>query len=197
MKKPYAEACDQNGPHVLKVLKSRIPVSGDLLEIGSGTGQHAVMFARELPGINWYTSDLTEMHDGIRLWLNEAGLPNLFPPMTLDVQQKLWPQRNFDVVFTANTCHIMPQEAVAEMFIKVPQLLIQGGLFLIYGPFMYDGKHTADSNDRFDRWLRASKPHRGIRDVSWLREISIGNGLDLLEDIEMPANNRILAWKKQ
>ena len=195
-RKPHADACDQNSPPILDVLKRRLPGRGDLLEIGSGTGQHAVRFAEALPGIIWHTSDLAEMHEGIEMWIDEAGLANLRPPITLDVINGPWPERHFDAIFSANTAHILPLEGVEAMFRGVARMLAPGGLFLLYGPFMVDGEHTSESNWRFDRWIRAWEPHRGLRDITWLREISEPLGLVLDEDVEMPENNRILVWRR-
>lgn len=194
--KPYAEACEENGPPILDVLKERLPPSGELLEIGSGTGQHAAMFAAALPAIVWQTSDISGMHEGIQLWIDEAQLPNLRSPIALDVMQDPWPEQSFDAVFSANTAHIMPEEAVEAMLAGVAKVLKPGGIFLLYGPFMYDGEHTSESNWRFDRWIRAWEAHRGLRDVSWLRQIAEPLGLVLEEDIEMPVNNRMLLWRR-
>ncbi len=195
-RKPYAEACDENGPPILEVLRAQLPERGTLLEIGSGTGQHAVMFAGALPGIEWHTSDMAEMHEGIQLWLDEAGLANLHPPIPLDVINDPWPEQSFDAIYSANTAHIMPEEAVEAMLQGVAQALKPGAPFLLYGPFMYDGEHTSESNWRFDRWIRAWEKHRGIRDVTWLKSIAEPLGLVLEEDIEMPVNNRMLLWRK-
>ncbi len=194
-RKPYAEACDENGTAILEVLRSRLPASGELLEIGSGTGQHAVMFAKALPGIQWHTSDVAQMHEGIQMWLDEAHLPNLYPPIALDVRNDPWPKMPFDAIYSANTAHIMPEEAVDAMFTGVAKILKTDAPFLLYGPFMYDGEHTSESNWRFDRWIRSSEKHRGIRDVNWLKQIAEPVGLILDEDLEMPINNRTLVWR--
>lgn len=196
-RKPYAEACDENAAPILEVLKAKLPVSGELLEIGSGTGQHAVMFAEALPNIIWHTSDMREMHEGIQMWLDEAQQPNLHPPISLDVINDQWPESPFDAVYSANTAHIMPEEAVEAMFQGVAKVLKPDAPFLLYGPFMYDGEHTSESNWRFDRWIRSWEKHRGIRDVSWLKQIAEPLGLALGEDIEMPVNNRMLIWRKR
>ena len=154
-KRPYAEACEQNGPPILQQLQQRLPPQGSLLEIGSGTGQHAVMFAKALPTIEWFTSDLHELHEGINLWIDEAQLTNLRPPIELDVLKGPWPSQPFDAVFSANTAHIMPIEAVEAMFTGVAQILKHDAPFLLYGPFMYAGEHTTESNRLFDRWIRS------------------------------------------
>lgn len=194
-RKPYAEACDQNGPPILEVLKARLPARGELLEIGSGYGQHAVMFARALPDIVWQPSDRAEMHEGIQMWIDEAQLPNLRNPIALDVLQDPWPEQQFDAIFSANTAHIIPVEGVEAMFAGIARVLKPGAPFLIYGPFMYDGQHTSESNWSFDITIRSWEAHRGIRDVTWLKEVADAVGLYLDEDVEMPKNNRTLVWR--
>jgi len=194
-KKPYAEACVKNGPAILEVLRQKLPGHGRVLEIASGTGQHAVFFAEALPDIEWQTSDLKEKHHGIQQWLDEAGLENVLPPLSLDVMADVWPEQSYDAVFSANSAHIMPVEAVEKMFRGVAKVLVPDGLFLLYGPFMYGGEHSSDSNFLFDCWLKSNGPQRGLRDVDWLRELAAKLSLTLQEDIEMPANNRILVWR--
>jgi len=195
MQKPFAESCDENGQVILEVITPRLPGQGTLLEIGSGTGQHAVKFAAALPGITWQTSDRATMHPGITMWLEEAGLPNTRPPIALDVINDPWPGEKFDAAFSANTAHIMPPEAVAAMFAGLSRVLVTGAPFLLYGPFMYHGEQTSESNRRFDEWLHLRAPHQGIRDVDWLLELAEPLGFTLQEDIEMPVNNRTLLWK--
>ena len=197
IRKPYAEACDENALPILEVLKAKLPECGELLEIGSGTGQHAVRFAEAFPKIQWYTSDMSEMHEGIRMWLDEAGLSNLHSPIPLDVLNDPWPNKLFDAIYSANTAHIMPEEAVEAMLQGVAKILKPGAPFLLYGPFMYDGEHTSESNWRFERWIRSWEKHRGIRDVSWLKQVAEPLGLVLEEDIEMPVNNRMLLWRRR
>jgi cyclopropane fatty-acyl-phospholipid synthase-like methyltransferase len=196
--KPYAESCDQNREPILDVLKRQLHPGDRVLEIGSGTGQHAVHFGAGLPQVQWQTSDLAESHAGIRLWLDEAALENVLPPIELDaLNPDHWPDQGFDAVFSANTAHIMPESAVAAMLSGVAGVLRSGGRFLLYGPFKYDGEHTAESNLRFDHWLKAVEPRRGVRDVTWMKQVAGDNGLELDEDIEMPVNNRILVWVKR
>jgi len=197
MQKPYAESCEQNGPPILNVLREVLEGPLDLLEIGSGTGQHAVMFGGAFPDVQWQTSDRLEMHAGINLWLGEAGLINVQAPIPLDVLDDPWPERQYDVVFSANTAHIMPPQGVEAMFSGVSRVLAAGGLFLIYGPFMYDGRHTSESNREFDRWLKFRESHQGVRDVAWLKQIATPLELELARDVAMPANNRILIWRRK
>jgi len=196
MSKPYSESCEQNRVPILDVLAPRVADCRTLLEIGSGTGQHAVYFAPDLPRLVWQTSDQRAQHAGIRQWLDEAGLANVLPPLALDVMLDEWPVGPFDAVFSANTAHIMPETAVAAMFAGVGAVLAENGPFLLYGPFNYDGRFTSESNHRFEDWLRQRDPLMGIRDVTWLRELAAEVGLVLAEDIEMPVNNRCLVWRK-
>jgi cyclopropane fatty-acyl-phospholipid synthase-like methyltransferase len=194
--KPFAESCVENREPIFAALEPRLASSRSLLEIGSGTGQHAVYFAPRLAHLTWQTSDQSDQHPGIRAWLDEAALDNVVAPLALDVLKDPWPAGPFDASFSANTAHIMSEEAVKAMFRGVSRVLIAGGPFLLYGPFMYDGQHTAPSNAEFDRWLRHRDPEMGVRDVDWLKDIAQAIGLSLDEDLEMPVNNRILVWRK-
>lgn len=197
MNKPYAGSCEQNRAPILAAIKPRLVDALALLEIGSGTGQHAVYFGAELPRLSWQTSDLAEHHSGIQAWLDSAGLPNVQPPLALDVSDReAWPRDAYDAVFTANTVHIMGEAAVADLFSGVGRLLGGGGVFMIYGPFNYEGRYTSDSNARFDDWLKERDPESGIKDLGWLKSLADAADLVLEDDIEMPANNRILVWRK-
>jgi len=194
--KPYSESCDQNREPILAVIGPLLQDARSLLEIGSGTGQHAVYFARALPHLVWHTSDCLEYHPGIRLWLEEAALANTRPPLQLDVARSDWPELEVDAVFSANTAHIMHWHEVAAMFAGVGRLLPTGGRFLLYGPFNYHGRFTSDSNARFDQWLKARDPGMGVRDFEALSQLAEEAGLQLRQDFEMPANNRILYWQR-
>jgi len=194
--KPFAESCEQNKHAILDVLQDYLPARRRLLEIGSGTGQHAVFFAARFPHLHWQTSDRVENHAGIRAWLEEAALPNLAPPLALDVTDSPWPPLSVDAVFSANTAHIMPWEAVAAMFAGVGRVLEDGGVFCLYGPFNYDGRYSAESNRRFDAWLRQQDPRQGVRDFEALDALAREAGMALLRDHPMPADNRTLVWRK-
>jgi cyclopropane fatty-acyl-phospholipid synthase-like methyltransferase len=193
--KPYSTSCDENRAPILTVLKPRLRAAGRLLEVGSGTGQHAAYFAPTLPHLTWQTSDLPENLPGIRAWLAESEAANLPPPLELDVLAGSWPAGPFDAVFSANTAHIMGKAAVTAMFAGISRLLIQGGLFLLYGPFNKDGQYTAPSNREFDAWLQARDPAMGVRDMAWLDELAHQGGLRRDEEIAMPADNFILVWR--
>ncbi len=194
--KPFSESCEQNKQPILAVLREALADSSAVLEIGSGTGQHAVFFARELPYLTWYTSDRLEYHPGIRAWLEEAGLANVHGPAELDARQREWPAVEVDAVFSANTAHIMDWPAVEAMFAGVGRLLPADGVFCLYGPFNYGGRYTSQSNERFDAWLRARDPASGVRDFDDLEALARAAGLELQRDYEMPANNRTLVWRK-
>lgn len=196
MEKPFAQSCVENRDPIFSVLAPRVEGCETLIEIGSGTGQHAVYFGSGLPSVIWQTSDRQENHAGILAWLDDAKLSNVNPPLMLDVLSDTWPDGPFDCAFSANTAHIMPEDAVVAMFGGIGRVLRPDGIFLLYGPFNYDGRFTAPSNARFDASLRQRNPSMGIRDVGWLRRIAESAGLFLVEDIEMPVNNRTLIWRK-
>ncbi len=197
MEKPFSQACENNKDPILSVLKRVFANARRVLEIGSGTGQHSVHFAPNLAHLEWYTSDLTENLAGIRLWMEEQPSENLFPPTVLDVNASDWPIEDFDAVFSANTAHIMHWPDVESMFRGVARYLPTGGRFALYGPFSYDGVHTSESNARFDLSLRARDPRMGVRDFDALEELADQGSLVLMEDNEMPANNRTLVWEKR
>jgi cyclopropane fatty-acyl-phospholipid synthase-like methyltransferase len=196
MQKPYAESADQNKDAILTILRQEFQSCREILEIGSGTGQHAVYFARHLPHLRWQTSELEENLPGIRLWLEEAGLGNLLAPVLLDVGTAQWPAGQVDGLFSANTAHIMSEANALSMLAGAAQILRSQGRFCLYGPFLYDGQHTSESNARFDAWLKARDPQSGVRDVTRLAAHGATVGLELVRDHAMPANNRILVWEK-
>lgn len=194
--KPYAASCDENREPILAVLKQLLPERQAVLEIGSGTGQHAVYFGEQLPHLTWQTSDQLEYHAGIQAWLQDAQLPNVLAPLLLDVRQATWPTLKVDAVFSANTLHIMSWAAVEACFAGVGRLLPANGLFIVYGPFNYAGQFTSRSNERFDQWLKQRDPESGIRNFEDLNELAANAGMELQADYEMPVNNRILVWRK-
>lgn len=194
--KPYAESSEQNKHAILMVLQQEFTHAQSVLEIGSGTGQHAVFFAQLLPHLQWHASDVPEYLSGIAMWVNEYAGPNLHGPYTLDVTQPDWPLTQVDAVFSANTAHIMNWTAVQAMFAGVGRILSRGGRFCLYGPFNYHGEYTSDSNARFDDWLKARDPQSGVRDLDDLMPLASAAELQLVRDHTMPVNNRILVWEK-
>ena len=193
--KPFSQACEDNKEPIMEVLTPLLADAHRLIEIGSGTGQHAVHFAGCLPHLTWQTSDVAENLPGVRLWLADAGLPNLPPPVELDVTGR-WPKGDYDAAFSANTVHIMGDAEVAALFAGLPKVLTPGAPFALYGPFNYGGRYTSDSNARFDQWLKARDPASGIKDRDHLADLGEAHGLVLTEDHAMPCNNRILVFRR-
>jgi cyclopropane fatty-acyl-phospholipid synthase-like methyltransferase len=195
MDKPYAPACGRNREPILAVLRDCFADRRNVLEVGSGTGQHAVHFAAAMPWLSWQCSDRAEHLPGIRLWLDEAGLANTPAPIELDVRA-VWPRRRFDAVFSANTLHIMGWDEVRRFFAGVDAVLGTDGVLAVYGPFNYGGEYTSDSNREFDAWLKARDPRSGIRDFEAVDALAREIGLTLMDDVAMPANNRMLVWRR-
>ena len=195
--KSFADSCEENKHPILEVLRTEFSATKNVLEIGSGTGQHAVFFAEQLPHLTWQPSDVIESHTSIVAWMADAQLDNVLPPIELDVARHHWPKNIYDGIFTANTAHIMSWPEVVEMFNGVNQVLAQQGKFCLYGPFNYQGHYTSPSNAHFDQWLKARDPQSGIRDFEALSALADENDLKLVKDYEMPVNNRLLVWQKK
>ena len=195
MEKPYAPSCDKNREPLLAVLEEHFHDCRSVLEIGSGTGQHAIFFAARLQHLVWQTSDRAENLPGINAWLTEAGLSNTPPAVELDVTEG-WPTGRYDAVFSANTLHIMAWAAVERLFAGLPGVLADQAKLTIYGPFNYGGRFTSESNAAFDLRLREDAPHQGIRDFEKVNGLAEMAGLELVEDRAMPSNNRCLIWRK-
>ncbi|MGN7727162.1 DUF938 domain-containing protein [Luteimonas sp. 22616] len=195
--KPFAPACERNREPILDVLREHFARRHRVLEIGSGTGQHAVYFAAAMPWLEWQCSDRAEHLPGIRMWLDEAGLPNTPPPLELDVARGPWPAPGFDAVFSANTLHIMGWPDVVALFAGMAGVLADSASVVVYGPFNDGGAYTSDSNREFDGWLKARDPRSGIRDVEAVDALARAIGLQRVADVAMPANNRCLAWRRE
>jgi SAM-dependent methyltransferase len=196
MGKQFSAACERNREPILALLRTLFANRRRVLEIGSGTGQHAVYFGAGLPHLAWQTSDLPQNHPSILAWLREAQLPNVLPPLMLDMRAPEWPAGDFDAVFSANTCHIMAWPEVERMFAGAGRLLPAGGVLCVYGPFNVGGRFTSAGNRQFDAALRQQAPHRGLRDVEAIERLAAGAGFVLEADHGMPANNRLLAWRR-
>lgn len=194
--KPFSESCVQNRDPILAVLREAFADRSHVLEIGSGTGQHAVDFAAALPHLRWQTADVPSNHPGIRMWLDEAALPNVLPPIALEVNQQDWRKGHYDAIFSANTLHIMGWPEVEQFFAGVGSVLEPGGILTVYGPFNYNGAFTSESNARFDLWLKSRDPVSGVRDFEAVDALASAQGLVLQQDIAMPANNRTLVWQR-
>ena len=196
-KKPFAPAAERNRESIARVIEPLFSDIKTVLEIGSGTGQHAVYFAACMPHLVWQTSDLAHNHDGIRRWIDDSALSNVMTPLHLDVDEAVWPVERADAVFTANTLHIMDWSSVQKMFVGVSRVLDDDGLFCVYGPFCYGGKHTSESNARFDASLRSQNPLWSIRDMNDVHELARCNSLQPEQDHDLPANNRLLVFRKR
>ena len=196
MAKSYAPAALRNSQPILEVIRDEFTGCRKVLEIGSGTGEHAVFFASEMPGLTWQTSDLTANHDSIIAWIDDAGLDNVRGPLELDVQKPPQIREKYDAVFSANTAHIMSIGAVECMFHVVADCLNEDGRFCLYGPFNLNGAFTSDSNRQFDASLRARNPEMGIRDLETLDGFASANGLHRINLYAMPANNMIAVWAR-
>lgn len=196
MDKPFSQACANNQQPILEILTRVFADATDVLEIGSGTGQHAVYIGEALRHLRWRTGDLEDRHAGIMAWLDEAGLSNVESPINLDVFATPWPIAAASAIYSANTAHIISWDGVCSMIAEVARLLRPGGRFALYGPFNYKGTHTSEGNARFDTQLRANGSVSGIRDFEAVNALAESHGLRLLEDNAMPANNRLLVWAR-
>ncbi len=192
----HSDACERNKGPILAVLTGALAASHAVLEIGSGTGQHAVHFARHLPHLSWQPSELPGQLGPLAERIMQEGPPNLRPAIELDVRAHPWPVAGVDAVFSANTLHIMAREAVADFFRGAGAVLTAPGVLCVYGPFRYRGDYTSASNAAFDRYLHERDPASGIRDFELLAELAAAQGLALAADHSMPANNQTLVWRR-
>ncbi|HUE45404.1 MAG TPA: DUF938 domain-containing protein [Aestuariivirgaceae bacterium] len=185
-----APAAERNKEPILAVLRRVLPQSGLVLEIASGTGQHVVHFARTLPGLTWQPSEPDpQMRPSIAAWLAETGLPNVLPPLDLDVARPDWPIDRADAVLCINMIHISPWQATEQLLAGCGRILPPGGVLYLYGPYRRGGRHTAPSNEAFDASLRRRDPRWGVRDLETVVDAASGHGMDLSEVFDMPANN--------
>lgn len=194
--RPFSPASERNREPILTVLREWFAYRTRVLEVGSGTGQHAVHFASAMPQLSWQCSDRAENLPGLRLWLDEAALPNTPPPLQLDVTDD-WPTERYDALFSANTLHIMAWHEVEHMFAKLPDVTTNDAYVAIYGPFNINGRFTSESNASFDRDLKMRGEHMGIRDIADVDALASKAGFDLAHDVAMPANNRLRLWKRR
>jgi len=192
---PFSQACENNKTHILSVLKKHLALTDYVLEIGSGTGQHAVYFGEKFPHLIWQPADRNEHLEGITRRIEQAQLSNVRPPLELDVNQP-WPIENAQAVFSANTVHIMSWQEVERLISQLGCVLESKGVFCLYGPFNREGRYTSESNARFDQWLKGRDPQSGIRDFEAIRGLAQVAGLQLIDDYEMPANNSCLVFYK-
>lgn len=196
MEKPVAPACLRNQEPIARTLAGILTEPARVLEIGSGTGQHAVYVARALPHLTWQPTELEPALAGIRAWQEDAGLDNVLEPLVLDVSQDDWPEGPYDAVFTANTVHFIGWAPVRRMFEGVARVLRPEGLFCVYGPFNYEGRYTSEGNRELDAWLKSRDSTSGIKDIEAVRQLADSLELVFQQDLAMPANNRMLVFRK-
>jgi cyclopropane fatty-acyl-phospholipid synthase-like methyltransferase len=197
MKNESSFAWERNKDSILQVLREVITNDNKrVLEIGSGSAQHAVYFAKNLKDIVWTTSDIISTHEQIKTVLNNAKLSNLRGPLAFEVGKDNFPKYNYDIVFTANTFHIMSWKQCKNLMKILGNRLREGSQVIIYGPFNYEGKFTSDSNYLFDQELKQQDPLRGIRSFEDINKNMKKNGFELFKDYEMPANNRMLVFTR-
>ncbi len=200
MNKAFSQACENNKRPILNILAKVFSQNKHVLEIGSGTGQHAVFFGQHLPHLTWQTSDLLINHQGINLWLDETALSNVQKPIVIDLN-KAWPMPEkspqVDGLYTANTLHIISWPLVVKFFEGIAQNLASKAMVCIYGPFKYQGKYTSESNANFDLWLKDRDIDSGIRDMEAILLLANSAGLTLIDDHVMPANNQLLVFSKR
>jgi cyclopropane fatty-acyl-phospholipid synthase-like methyltransferase len=192
--RPYAEYAARNATPILEILEREFGSASRVLEIGSGTGQHAVAFAAAMDHLHWQTSDLDENHTGIRAWIDGSGIENIAPPLSMDVREACVKKGAYDAVFSANTAHIMGIDAVERMFLLVGEALRPGGVFCLYGPFRQGGEFNTQSNADFDANLRQRDSVMGIRDIEKLDEFAVAVGLQRVRFYAAPSNNNVAVW---
>lgn len=208
MNLPWSQACENNKRPILEVLlrhftphRAEPDLPGQcrarVLEIGGGTGQHAAYFAANMPWLYWQSSDVAGNVDPLSRRLEGTALVNLPAPLTLDAMDEQWNAPAADYLFSANTLHIMSEEAVRGFFRRLPDVMKEEATLCIYGPFRYGGEFTSDSNASFNEWLRQRDPRSGIRDAEWVDELATQAGLELIEDNAMPANNQLRVWRQR
>lgn len=195
--KMHAPASERNREPILGVLRRVLPSEGLVLEISSGSGQHAVFFGERLPGLEWQPSDPSaDARASIAAWVAESGLPNVRPPLELDVTRWPWPITSAEAILNVNMIHIAPWEACEALLRGAAQALDAGAPLVMYGPYKRGGAHTAPSNEAFDQSLRSRDPAWGVRDLDDVAELAEAHGLALEEVVEMPANNLTVVYRR-
>lgn len=191
----FNNAADNNKQFIAGELKRLLVPGARVLEIGSGSGQHAVHFVSQLKEVSWQPTDRKPYFDALERNLGGITLSGVRKPIYLDIAQ-FDIAGSFDAVFCANVMHIMSADLIPNMMAGVASLLDSGGLFILYGPYKYEGAYTTLSNEKFDEWLKSRDPLSGIRDIEVVQAKAKTNHLDLIEDIPMPANNQFLVFRK-
>lgn len=195
--KPFAPSAENNRHDILTVLKNELPTHSSVLELASGTGQHACHFAQALPEISWQPSELIDKLPGLQQWIEESGCPNIQAPLRLDISSAEWPELSVDACYAANTLHIISWESVQSFFAGCARVLKPAGKLIVYGPFSFAGQHTAKSNQQFDQYLKSQNPESGVRDTVALDKLATTHGFAEARLLEMPVNNFVAVWEKQ
>lgn len=196
VQKPFSPSCERNREPILAVLRDVFADRRRVLEVGSGTGQHAVFFAQALPHLVWQTSERDQHLAGVQRWLDEAALANTRSAIAFDVGEEDWPTSKFDAIFTANTLHIMAWSEVERLFARLPEIMSGDCIVTVYGPFNIDGHYTSQSNAVFDGLLHERGGHMGIRDLAAVDALAAAAGLQRIALHSMPANNFCVIWKQ-
>ena len=192
--KEFSQACENNKTPILGVLKKHFINVSRVLEVGSGSGQHAIYFSQQLDWLTWQPTEIRERIQVLQDNCKLSSRDNLCSPLTLNIFES-WPETQLDAVFSANTLHIVPASGIEAIFSRIAPNISSRFRVAIYGPFKYRGKYTSDSNAVFDNWLRTQNPNSGIRDFEVVDEVARDIGLSLIEDCIMPANNQLLVWR--
>ena len=192
--KCFAEACERNRDPILAVLREVLPQSGEVLEIASGTGQHAAYFSRNLPNLVWQPSDLAHAFPSINAWREEFWAPNLYSPILIDLLGTNNVTIRADAIVCINVVHIVAWEGVEHLFKIAATVLEPAGILYFYGPYRYSDRILEPSNSAFDCWLKENNPVSGIRDYAAVESLANSNGFLFGGDIPMPSNNRSIWW---
>ena len=200
MNKPFVQACENNKYAIADALQDYLRNVENVLEIGSGTGQHIAYFAERFPEVFWQPSDLAINHAGISAWTAAAGVSNVGIPIELDISAPQWPidslpTASVSAIYLSNVVHIIESNLIDQLFKHLAFTLQANGLVFMYGPFNYGGRFTSEGNRRLDAWLKAQHEDFGVRDFEAVDELAREHGLSLLDDLTMPANNRLLIWR--
>ena len=192
----FSEAAEKNKTHILLVLQEWLPPHARILEIGTGSGQHALHMAAEMKSITWQPTERSEGLPDLARNLSDYGFPNILKPLILDLSSERWPNVDTNCVYSANVMHIVKENLGENLIRGVGKKLAEGGLLILYGPYKYGGDFTTQSNAEFDAWLKERDPNSGIRDFEWVADLANQHGLSLQADLSMPANNQMLIFQR-
>ena len=192
----FSEAAEKNKTHILLVLQEWLPPHARVLEIGTGSGQHALHMAAEMKSITWQPTECSEGLPDLARNLSDYGFPNILKPLILDLSSERWPNVDTNCVYSANVMHIVKENLGENLIRGVGKKLAEGGLLILYGPYKYGGDFTTQSNAEFDAWLKERDPNSGIRDFEWVADLANQHGLSLQADLSMPANNQMLIFQR-